>query len=178
MPKIVHFGEFLKTWSLRSNSVTRQVNFNRTKIGRKCQNWKNSNATFWVIFQHCECNDIYRSFHFAIRSQMSKSVAKDEFVHVRNDFERLAKNEERRHGNENDPQIVFFHLLFSKSSARSLSYQVFDELSPSDSSSIRTPFCCETSLRISFCCETSLRILSRCGGYNLNILMGKVAKYN
>ena len=25
------FGEFLKTWSLRSNSVTRQVSFNRTK---------------------------------------------------------------------------------------------------------------------------------------------------
>ena len=109
---------------------------------------------------------------------MSKSVAKDELVHVWNDFERLAKNEEGRHGNENDPQIVFFHLLLSKSSSRSLSYQVFDELPTSDSSSIRTPFCCETSLRISFCCETSLRILSRCGGYNLNILMGKVAKYN
>ena len=30
---MVHFGEFLKTWSLRSNSVTRQINFNRTKIG-------------------------------------------------------------------------------------------------------------------------------------------------
>ena len=29
---------FLKTWSLRSNIVTRQVNFNRTKIGGKCQN--------------------------------------------------------------------------------------------------------------------------------------------
>ena len=40
-----------KTWSLRSNSVTRQVNFNRTKIGRKCQN-----ATFWVIFKECELN--------------------------------------------------------------------------------------------------------------------------
>ena len=32
--------------SLRSNSVTRQVNFNRTKIGEKCQNAKNLNATF------------------------------------------------------------------------------------------------------------------------------------
>ena len=40
MPKMVHFGEFLKTWSLRSNSVTRQVTFNRTKIGGKCQNSK------------------------------------------------------------------------------------------------------------------------------------------
>ena len=36
---MVHFGEFSKTWSLRSNSVTRHVSFNRTKIG-KCQNWK------------------------------------------------------------------------------------------------------------------------------------------
>ena len=37
MPKMVDFGEFLKIWSLRSNSVTRQVSFNRTKIGGKCQ---------------------------------------------------------------------------------------------------------------------------------------------
>ena len=29
---MVHFGEFLKTWSLRSNSVTRQVSFNNTKL--------------------------------------------------------------------------------------------------------------------------------------------------
>ena len=48
------FGELLKTLSLRSNSVTRQVNFNRTKIGRKCQKFKNSNATFWVIFKQCD----------------------------------------------------------------------------------------------------------------------------
>ena len=53
MSKIVHFGEFLKTWSLRSNSVTRQVSFYRTKIGGKCQKFKNSNATFWVIFKQC-----------------------------------------------------------------------------------------------------------------------------
>ena len=32
MPKRVNFGEFLKTRSLRSNSVTKQVNFDRTKI--------------------------------------------------------------------------------------------------------------------------------------------------
>ena len=30
-------GEFLKKWSLRSNSATRQVSFNRTKISKKCQ---------------------------------------------------------------------------------------------------------------------------------------------
>ena len=52
MPKKVHFGEFLIALSWRSNSVTRQVSFNRTKIGGKCQN---SNATFWVCnFQTME----------------------------------------------------------------------------------------------------------------------------
>ena len=30
--KKVRFGEFLKNWSLRSNSVTRQVNFINTRI--------------------------------------------------------------------------------------------------------------------------------------------------
>ena len=34
MPKMVNFDEFLKTWNLLSNSVTRQVNFNWTKIDR------------------------------------------------------------------------------------------------------------------------------------------------
>ena len=48
MPDMVQVGEFLKTWSLRSNSVTRQVSFTRSKIGGKCQN---SNVTFWVIFK-------------------------------------------------------------------------------------------------------------------------------
>ena len=52
MPKIVNFDEFLKSWSLRSNSVTRQVNFNWTKIGRKCQIQKLKNAPFWI--KHCE----------------------------------------------------------------------------------------------------------------------------
>ena len=36
--KIVNFANFLKTWNLRSNSVTRQVTFNRTKNREKCQN--------------------------------------------------------------------------------------------------------------------------------------------
>ena len=40
MPKKVNFGEFLETRSLRSNGVTRQVNFSWTKIGGKCQNSK------------------------------------------------------------------------------------------------------------------------------------------
>ena len=41
------FSEFSKAYSLRSNSVTRQVNFNGTKIGGKL---KNLNVTFWVLF--------------------------------------------------------------------------------------------------------------------------------
>ena len=36
MPKMVHFGDYLKTWTLLSNSVTRQVSFKRTKISGKC----------------------------------------------------------------------------------------------------------------------------------------------
>ena len=55
MTKKVNFGEFLK--SLRSNSVIRQVTFNRTKIDEKCQQMKSSYATFWVIFKHCERAD-------------------------------------------------------------------------------------------------------------------------
>ena len=39
-----------KNLSLRSNSFTRQVIFNRQKIDGKCQN---SNAIFQVIFKHC-----------------------------------------------------------------------------------------------------------------------------
>ena len=50
MPKIVHFGEFLKTWSLQSNSVTRQISFNRTKIGGKCQNWKKNQMRHFEEF--------------------------------------------------------------------------------------------------------------------------------
>ena len=51
---MVHFDEFLKTCSLRSNSVTRQFSFNGTKIGGKSK--KNSNATFGVIFKQCDSN--------------------------------------------------------------------------------------------------------------------------
>ena len=40
MPKMFHFVEFLKTRRLLSNSVTRQVNLNRTKMSAKFQNWK------------------------------------------------------------------------------------------------------------------------------------------
>ena len=50
---MVQFGEFLKTWSLRSNRVTRQVSFNRSKNDLKMPKLKNSKATFRVIFKHC-----------------------------------------------------------------------------------------------------------------------------
>ena len=45
-----HFGVFLKTWSFWSTNVTRQVNFNRTKIGGKGQKFK---WDILVIFKHC-----------------------------------------------------------------------------------------------------------------------------
>ena len=38
--KMVQFDEFLTNWSYHSNSVARKATFNRTKIDRKCQNWK------------------------------------------------------------------------------------------------------------------------------------------
>ena len=34
---LANWSIFLKTWSLRSNSITRQVNFHWTKIGGKCK---------------------------------------------------------------------------------------------------------------------------------------------
>ena len=52
---MVNFGVFLKTLSLKSNSVTRQVSFKRTKIGGKCQNkfifsnYRDEDETFLVI---------------------------------------------------------------------------------------------------------------------------------
>ena len=70
MPKMVHFGEFLITWSLRSNSATRQVNFKRSKIDGKCQN---SNATFGVIFKHCAQWKSLRNIHFLDSSPASRS---------------------------------------------------------------------------------------------------------
>ena len=59
----------MKSWSLQSNSFTRQVNLHRPKIGEKYQN---SNATFGVIFKHC---GIGRSFTSTImHSSNSNSV--------------------------------------------------------------------------------------------------------
>ena len=49
MSKMVHFGEILKSWSLRSNSVTRHVNFNRQKMVEKAKI-----ENFWMIFKQRE----------------------------------------------------------------------------------------------------------------------------
>ena len=49
------FYEFLKTCSVQSNSVTRQVNLNRTKVDGKGQY---SNTTFLVIVKHCACKNM------------------------------------------------------------------------------------------------------------------------
>ena len=82
---MVDFGEFLKTWSLRSNRVTRQVSFNRSKTGRKCQNKKKSNATFWVIFKHCVgfmdyfCNIFAAFFSVMVRGTMTPDTYKPIF---------------------------------------------------------------------------------------------------
>ena len=72
MPKIVNFDEFLKTWNLWSNSVTRQVRFNRTKIGKKCQN---SNATFWAIFKQyavgCEWTQRWKKLCIVVKLRIT-----------------------------------------------------------------------------------------------------------
>ena len=39
-------GEFLKTWNLRSDSITRQVNFKKDKNWWKMPKFENSNASF------------------------------------------------------------------------------------------------------------------------------------
>ena len=58
LQKLNKKGQFLARFVKPENSVTRQVNFNRTKIGGKCQNKKQPNATFRVIFRHCEIGKI------------------------------------------------------------------------------------------------------------------------
>ena len=82
MPKMFHFGEFLKTWSLRSNSVTRQVSFNRTKIGGKCQNAKNSNATFWMIFKQCEQVNTYILWLVVLQMRLFKWFSNSVWFHI------------------------------------------------------------------------------------------------
>ena len=48
---MVHFGEVFENLKLAVKQCYQTGQFNRTKIGGKCQN---SNATFWVIFKQCD----------------------------------------------------------------------------------------------------------------------------
>ena len=51
---MVHFDEFLKTWSFWPNSVTRQASFNMTKIGEnaKIQKFKcDILSTFQTLYK-------------------------------------------------------------------------------------------------------------------------------
>ena len=75
---MIHFGEFLKTWSLRLNSVTRQVSFNRTKIVGKCQKFKcdilGDFQTMWFLsssmdFLSCTNTDVNHTFPLSINSK-------------------------------------------------------------------------------------------------------------
>ena len=80
-------SEFLSTWSLRSNSVTRQVSFHRTKIGGKCDIWSNFQTicsnTFSLRFQKMELflaklkNAFYdrHNFNFFFSSSVSGGCA-------------------------------------------------------------------------------------------------------
>ena len=52
MPKIVHFDEILKAWSLWSNSVTRHAIFNRPKTGEKCHNSEIQIQHFWQFLSY------------------------------------------------------------------------------------------------------------------------------
>ena len=72
--KNAQFGEFLKSRSLQSNSVTRQVNFNKTKIGWKMPKLTDSNETFWVIFKQRDVED------FDDFTYVSDSLAVDKFL--------------------------------------------------------------------------------------------------
>ena len=53
MPKNSPIWRVFEKLSLRSNSVTRQVTFNKTKSGGKCQNWKIRMRHFLLFFKHC-----------------------------------------------------------------------------------------------------------------------------
>ena len=72
MIKMVHFGEFLDILSLWSNSVTRQVNFNLTKIDGKFKiEWTkvNQKSQKWSILTISEnlklvVKQCYQTGHF------------------------------------------------------------------------------------------------------------------
>ena len=68
------FYDFLKTWNLRSNSVTRKVSFNKTKSGGKCQNTCMSKELFsklifFLFFSMMKYTILMRDHKYAKPSQ-------------------------------------------------------------------------------------------------------------
>ena len=97
VPRMVHFGEFLKNWSLQSNSVTRQVSFNRKKIDGKCQN---SNATFWVIFKQWRTSKTKNFFAKSPQKKSCKKTCKKKAI------KRLRKNKASLNNNNQRPSFT------------------------------------------------------------------------
>ena len=64
MPKVFNFDDFLKTWSLWSNSVTRQVIFDRTKMVKNAKSEKFK----WDIL----C--IFQTVCFKVKSSTEKKL--------------------------------------------------------------------------------------------------------
>ena len=83
---MVHFGEFLETWSLWSNSVTRQDTFNRTKIGGNAKIKKLkcdilSNFQMW-----CKENRPLKNHSFSIVWQFQKDQVGESLAFVEKTF--------------------------------------------------------------------------------------------
>ena len=79
MPRMVHFGELLKSITLRSNSVTRQVSFDRrqklvenAKI--QMRHYEYHFQTVQKVFLNCPLGISYLKFFFAFLSEWTFSV--------------------------------------------------------------------------------------------------------
>ena len=70
--KMVNFGDFLKTWNFWSKSVTRLVNFERTKIGGKYQNCKILMRHFGDFQTLCLRLDIINIFLFFFAADIAR----------------------------------------------------------------------------------------------------------
>ena len=57
MPKMVHFGEVWKIWTLQSNSITRHVN-----LKWKMPKLNNSNETFLAIFKNVKTYNFHHTW--------------------------------------------------------------------------------------------------------------------
>ena len=86
---MVHFGDFLKTWSLRSNSVTRQVTFNKTKNWWKMPKLPERNSM--VTKNH----DVFLHWNFSIAIFVSLVKEFLDSFGLPSVFETLADHESR-----------------------------------------------------------------------------------